>query len=244
MTNKCKVKGCINNVYSDGLCMYHFNEKIRNMTIGELRERQKLNQICTVESCTRKSDHAGLCSKHYYALRRYDKRINPDFYPKCKVKGCNEVVDSLGRCTKHYQQYRKYRNITDKKQLKCKVEGCNNNYFANGLCSKHYTQMRNHGEILEDKQKIYICKVKGCNNKNHAKGFCISHYREYILNLRNKSLEIPMLSGDDLVYLISLYDKMLKEKGIKDIPFISEFINQKIKSDKEMEELRNDNNKL
>jgi len=120
----------------------------------------KLKQ-CLIEGCDGEARAKGLCSMHYYRMKKGITDMRPSRLDgwnwskrpiqnrPCAVEGCNRTAIALGYCRNHHAMFLRkgstnyYRDIP---RPKCSVEGCNN--LANsrrgiGLCKRHYIRKVN-----------------------------------------------------------------------------------------------------
>lgn len=102
----CKSKECSDLIFSNGLCLFHYEEHKKHLG------------LCSLLGCIKKVYVRGLCSAHYYRLKRngsFDRKTQTR-EGVCSVEGCEEKVYASGLCNKHWQRKREY-GTTDRKFL-------------------------------------------------------------------------------------------------------------------------------
>lgn len=124
---------------------------------------------CSIDGCENESRARGLCSMHYYRMRKGIADMRPSRMdgwgwskrPKnkriCMVDGCGNVYNAKGYCRKHYAHFlstgtTKY--FRDVPRPKCLVETCTNlaNNKHGGLCTFH---------LIRKYQGVELTRPKG-----------------------------------------------------------------------------------
>lgn len=139
-----------------GMCSKHY---YRDYEFGDpLFSKRPTPQprigACSRELCHEPDVSLGLCSRHYNAKVREDKR-RKDGRPEplkyesdlCKVETCKKARTSLGFCHNHYTMNKKYgdpkggpRGPIHLKTGSCASVECNKPDEYKGLCKSHYNR--------------------------------------------------------------------------------------------------------
>ena len=118
----CIIDQCNEVVKSNKMCARHYQRWIRGDRGERLSRpfRKYYDKVCKIELCNRAHHTGGLCSTHFYRLKKKGDLlenipiggiIRTPKYSECKVNGCikNNRMN-MGYCNAHYLRLRRYGN--------------------------------------------------------------------------------------------------------------------------------------
>lgn len=145
---------------------------------------------CSVPWCRRPVNCRGLCSAHYFRLRRHGDVLahvpirDTANESLCAVDGCERTVYARRYCQMHYRRVLRSGDSERKKPdgpQTCSIEDCDRTVDACGLCHGHYQRLRRHGDVrtsepLTRTKNGIKCSVAGCGRLPHRIGLCATHH--------------------------------------------------------------------
>lgn len=128
-------------------------------------------KICDVDDCGKHALAKGLCSKHYWRVRKHG---DPN------VGGKNVTGRGDGGV-----------------RLPCLISECRKHAIAKGMCQMHYTRVRKYGDPQGGRHKNGftgllrdpICTIPGCSKPHQSLGYCATHYQRH---RDGRSMEAPV----------------------------------------------------
>lgn len=146
---------------------------------------------CPIGGCERPAWCRGLCTAHYFRLRRTgDVRADLPISarkrsPTCVVEGCERDTYARAMCEMHYRRMRRNGDplvvLRSPEPKECSVAGCDERAEARGWCHGHLQRWLRKGDVVPHDPLVRrkypaTCTIEGCERPARVKGLCKTHY--------------------------------------------------------------------